>query len=126
HLERAPGRAVARDLVLGQPLAVDVAGEVGACLAGGVDLVGRQAVDRGQGALVQGQSGSVAIGGGGGGGRAVVVAVAGGKRHGHGQGEQEEFRLVRGHGGSGALGWAGRRARPASADSTRPPVDRRV
>src|SRR5690606_19572934 len=57
HLERAPAGAVARDRVGGQPLAVDVAGEVGTGVLRIVDLVERQPVDRRQLALVDGQRG---------------------------------------------------------------------
>src|SRR5690606_912418 len=97
HLEGAPGGAVARDLVRGQPLVVDEAGEVGAGVGAGVQLVCRQAVDRRQGAFVQGDGRGVrGIGGGIGRGG---VAVAGRQGDGHGERKQEDLGLLGGHWG---------------------------
>src|SRR5690606_1422216 len=95
-LERAPAGAVARDLVGGEPLAVDVAAEVRAGVLGGVELVGAEAVDRRQVALVEGQR--VGIGGrcgiGAVGSWSGVLVGAGGDDGGDGKGQQQDLRFV--------------------------------
>src|SRR5690606_4822710 len=92
HLERAPAGAVARDRVGGQPLAIGVAGEIGAGFLGLVQVGQLEAADRRQPALVQGQ-GRLA------GGRGGFVLGAGGQRGGDGQRQQQGLGLADVHGG---------------------------
>src|SRR5690606_39562535 len=64
HLEGAPGGAVARDGVRGQPAAVDVGAEVDAGIALRVEIAGLEAVHAGQGRLVEREARRFRRGGG--------------------------------------------------------------
>jgi hypothetical protein len=99
HFERAPRRAVARDRVGGQPLAVDVATEVGARVLGGIEIGDGEAVDARQLALVE------LVGGGfgrlGGVGDRCGLLLLGARRQGggDGNGQHQDLRFFEAHNG---------------------------
>src|SRR5690606_37243782 len=101
-----PGGAVAGNVVGGQPLAVDVTGEVDAGIDGRVEVAGEEAVDAREAGLVELQSAVVLRrrGGVAGGRRFVRLVRAGRDGGGDGKGQQQYSGLGQVHGGSGRLG----------------------
>ncbi len=97
HLERAPRRAVARNGVRGEPLAVDVAAEVDARILADIEIANGEAVHRRQLALVELERGVGRRNGGirrlGG----VFLFRAAAEDGGDGKGQQQGLRLLEGY-----------------------------